>query len=81
MWLIEFLFGMLLAYLLLSAKLRHLVFHRDQSRDIQSIIEAEEKRESKPLKLTINGQKAEIDESELVKWATKQPEPTKTAKV
>jgi uncharacterized protein (DUF1786 family) len=45
MWLFEFLFGMFLAYLLLSPKLRHFLFHRNHTPDILNRIAAEEEKE------------------------------------
>lgn len=78
MWLLEFLFGMFLAYLLMSPRLRHFLFHRNHTPNIQTRIEAEEKRERKvapPNILLRNGHEVEVDDdSEIQKWLNKNPE-------
>ncbi len=45
MWLVEFIFGMFIAYIFLSPKLRHLLFRHNHTPSIQTRVEREEKRE------------------------------------
>lgn len=45
MWLAEFIFGMFIAYIFLSPKLRHLLFRHNNAPSIQTRIAVEEKRE------------------------------------
>ncbi len=44
MWLLEFIFGMFLAYLIIFPQLRHFIFRQNHTTNIQTRIGAEEKR-------------------------------------
>lgn len=81
MWLLEFLFGILLAYLIMSPKLRHFLFHRNHTPKIQDRVEAEEKRETIEHKVSLpplpdrNGHELKLnDATEVNKWLKQNPE-------
>lgn len=67
MWLLQFLFGMFLAYLLLSPRLRHWIFRRNHSPSLQSRVNEEEKRESKSQSTPIT-YKPEIENKEIPRY-------------
>jgi hypothetical protein len=78
MWLLEFLFGMFLAYLLLSPRLRHFLFCRNHTSSIQNRVEAEEKREQRvslPPIPNRNGHELKVNDATVInKWLSDNPE-------
>ncbi len=71
MWLLEFLFGIFLAYLVLSPKLRHLIFRRNHTTVSKDTVAAEEKRERQSATVNINGHDATVYKDELEGWLKK----------
>ncbi len=75
MWLLEFLIGMFLAYLLLSKRLRNFIFRRNHTTDIQSRVDDEEHRELKSLpKLSRKKNVVEVEDGEVDRWMSENPD-------
>lgn len=62
MWFFEFLLGMFLAYMIMSPRLRHLLFRRNHTPPIQI--------QNK----TRNGHEVEVEDGKIQEWMSKNPD-------
>ncbi len=63
MWIVEFLLGILIAYLIMSPRLRRLLFRQNHTPSIQTMVKIEEQRSKNSQLLTKTPTKQNIIES------------------